>query len=204
MKSLTLLLSCVCVLSSCQPDVDPSVFETRYAPGHAPQGYVTLPGQAPVGSGSSSANAAFDQAVNRPYAPQPSESYAPAAPQQPTQPSYNQNSGSMDYTVKITNTTGSRLFIEAQDAKGTIYPCGHTQPRQSHQKSFKNKAPIASPILVVVRDPDQPNAPELRRYRISAPNLSYDGRTVQISIISGGLYSAAVDGTVYAKNSPND
>ncbi len=110
----------------------------------------------------------------------------------------------MDYTVKIHNNTGSRLFIEAQDAKGMIYPCGFTQPKQAFQKSFRSTRPIASPILVVIRDPDQSGAPELRRYRVAAPNVDYNGRTVKISILSGGRYTADVDGQVYVSNSAND
>ncbi len=143
-----------------------------------------------------------DQVSAQPIAqPQPA---AEPAQQFMAQPSYDQNSGPMDYTVKITNTTGSRLFIEAQDANGTIFPCGFTQPRQAFTIPFEQSAPIASPILVVLRDPDQNDAPELRRYRIKTPTASYADKTLQISIISGGRYTADIDGEVYHANDPTD
>ncbi len=147
-----------------------------------------------------------DQVSSQPIAQPVAQPQPAAEPKQQfmAQPSYDQNEGPMDYTVKITNTTGSRLFIEAQDADGTIYPCGFTQPRQAFTIRQSQAAPIASPILVVLRDPDQNNAPELRRYRIKTPNASYAGKTLQISILSGGRYTADIDGEVYYANDPSD
>ena len=103
----------------------------------------------------------------------------------------------MDYTVKITNGTPNRLFIEAQDASGTIYPCGFMHKDRSYSTPMVQAEPIHGPITVVVRDPDQPDAPELRRYKVNPPPFNYAGRTVSIKILPGGYYQAMVDGVVY-------
>lgn len=103
----------------------------------------------------------------------------------------------MDYTVKITNGTPNRLFIEAQDAAGTIYPCGFMHKDRSYSTPMVQAEPIHGPITVVVRDPDQPDAPELRRYKVNPPPFNYAGRTVSIKILPGGYYQAMVDGVVY-------
>ncbi len=125
---------------------------------------------------------------------------APPAPQFLEQPSSDANSGTMDYKVKITNGTPSRLFLEAQDAQGSIYPCGFMQKGQSFTTPMSKAAPIQGPILVVVRDPDQPGAPELRRYRIAPPRSSYANGTVEITIIPKGRYEAAVNGQLYYRS----
>lgn len=103
----------------------------------------------------------------------------------------------MDYTVKITNGTPNRLFIEAQDAAGTIYPCGFMHENRSYSTPMVQAEPIHGPITVVVRDPDQPDAPELRRYKVNPPPFNYAGRTISIKILPGGYYQAMVDGVVY-------
>ncbi len=120
------------------------------------------------------------------------------------QPSVDENQGAMDYTVEIVNTTRSRLFIEATDAAGNIIPCGFAPPKKRFSINFKDAMPMQSPILVVLRDPDQDDAPELRRYRIATPTSSYNGKTLKINVISGGRYQALVDDEVYYENNPND
>ncbi len=103
--------------------------------------------------------------------------------------------GLVDYTLRITNATPGRVFIEAQDAAGEIYPCGFMTGSQSISSEKKQVAPIKGPITVVVRDPDKPEAPELRRYKVTPP-AGYAGKTLEITIISGGLYQVSVDGQV--------
>ncbi len=103
--------------------------------------------------------------------------------------------GLIDYTLRITNATSGRVFVEAQDAAGEIYPCGFMTGSQSISSEKKQVAPIKGPITVVVRDPDKPDAPELRRYKVTPPT-GYAGKTVEITIISGGLYQVSVDGQV--------
>ncbi len=103
--------------------------------------------------------------------------------------------GPVDYTLRITNATPGRIFVEAQDAAGEIYPCGFMTGSQSISSVKKQVNPIQGPITVVVRDPDKPDAPELRRYKVDPPT-GYAGKTVEITIISGGLYQVSVDGQV--------
>ncbi len=103
--------------------------------------------------------------------------------------------GPIDYTLRITNATSGRVFVEAQDAAGEIYPCGFMTGSQSISSEKKQVNPIKGPITVVVRDPDKPDAPELRRYKVDPPT-GYAGKTVEITIISGGLYQVSVDGQV--------
>ncbi|MFI3242966.1 MAG: hypothetical protein R3Y56_01790 [Akkermansia sp.] len=129
---------------------------------------------------------------------------APAAPIIPAQPAQNENVGVMDYKVKVTNGTTNRLFIEAQDANGTIYPCGFMQPGQSETTKMEQVQAMAGPVLVVVRDPDQPGAPELRRYRIPTPNQSYSGKTVEFTVIPKGSYAGAIDGQTYVQSGADD
>ena len=57
--------------------------------------------------------------------------------------------------------------------------------------------PIQGQLTLIIRDPDQPGAPELRRYKVSTPPQGYMGKTISITILSGGRYRAAVDGEVY-------
>lgn len=103
----------------------------------------------------------------------------------------------IDYTVRVINGTPNRLFIEAQDAAGTIYPCGFMHQDRSYSTPMVQAEPIHGPITVVVRDPDQPDAPELRRYKVNPPPFNYAGRTITIKILPGGYYQAMVDGVVY-------
>lgn len=103
----------------------------------------------------------------------------------------------MNYSVRITNSTPGKIFVEAQDAAGTIYPCGFMDGGRSATTPLEQADPIVGPITVVVRDPDKDGAPEIRRFKVNPPAY-YAGKTVGISIISGGKYHASVDGNVYA------
>lgn len=120
---------------------------------------------------------------------------------QPSLPEINTGSalptGPVDYSVQIINTTDGRLFIEANDAAGEVYPCGFMVNGQSYTTNKKQAAPVRWPITVVVRDPDQPGSPEIRRYRIPAPESSYANKTIGISVMKGGIYHASLDGRVY-------
>ncbi len=113
----------------------------------------------------------------------------PTPTQQPTP------AGLVDYTLRITNATSGRIFVEAQDAAGEIYPCGFMAGSQSVDSEKTQVSPIKGPITVVIRDPDKPDAPELRRYKVDPPT-GYAGKTVEITIISGGYYQVSVDGQV--------
>ncbi len=103
----------------------------------------------------------------------------------------------MNYSVRITNCTPGKLFIEAQDAAGNIYPCGFMDGGRSATTPLEQAEPIVGPITIVVRDPDKDGAPEIRRFKVNPPS-QYANQTVGISIIPGGKYHASVDGNVYA------
>ncbi len=103
----------------------------------------------------------------------------------------------MNYSVRITNSTPGRIFVEAQDAAGTIYPCGFLDGGRSSTTPLEQADPIVGPITIVVRDPDKERAPEIRRFKVNPPAY-YAGQTVGVSIIQGGKYHASVDGNVYA------
>lgn len=105
--------------------------------------------------------------------------------------------GNMNYKVRITNDTPGRIFVEAQDGAGTIYPCGFMENGRTFTTPLENAAPIKGPITVVVRDPDQPGAPEIRRYKVDPPAGNYNGKAIGINILKGGRYMASVDGQVY-------
>ncbi len=138
------------------------------------------------------APAAAPPTVTAPVAATPGMSVGTAAPAV---------GGNIDYTVKFTNNTPGRLFIEAQDAKGEIYPCGFISPMQSINSPMQNVPPIKGPITVVVRDPDKPDTPEIRRYKVDPP-AQYAGRTVGIAIIPGGIYQTSLDGVVCFTSAP--
>lgn len=109
--------------------------------------------------------------------------------------------GNINYNVNFVNNTPGRLFIEAQDAKGEIYPCGFISPMQSINAPMQNVAPIKGPITVVVRDPDKPDTPEIRRYKVDPP-AQYAGRTIGIAVIPGGIYQTSLDGVVVYTSPP--
>ncbi len=114
----------------------------------------------------------------------------------PQQPADNFSSNAViDYTLRITNGTTGRVFIEANDAAGEIYPCGFMTGGQSISTPKTQVAPIKGPITIVVRDPDKPGTPELRRYKVDAPT-GYAGKEIEVMIIPGGRYQVSVDGQV--------
>ena len=147
-------------------------------------------------------------ANTQPVAPEPVH-ITPAAPVQPapaqlppveSKPTVNlppaHPTGQLDYTVSISNKTSGQLFIEAQDSAGTIYPCGPMSPNKTWNTPMTKADPIKWPIVVVVRDPDQPGAPEIRRYRVNTP-VDYTNRTLNISIVPGGKYEVRLDGQLF-------
>lgn len=107
------------------------------------------------------------------------------------------NAMPINYAVRITNSTPGKIFVEAQDAAGSIYPCGFMDGGRSATTPLEQADPIVGPITIVVRDPDKDGAPEIRRFKVNPPSF-YVGKTVGISIIPGGKYHASVDGNVYA------
>lgn len=111
------------------------------------------------------------------------------------------NNAPISYKVRVTNNTPGRLFVEAQDAAGTIFPCGFMSPAQSITTPMDQAAPIKSPVTIVVRDPDKPDAPEIRRYKVDAP-ADYANKTFGVSIIPGGIYQTSLDGMVYYTSPP--
>lgn len=130
-------------------------------------------------------------ATPQPIAQQPAVQPAP----QPVQSAV--PGGPIDYSVKIINTTTGRLFVEAQDAAGEIYPVGFLTSGTSSTINKTQAAPIKGPITVVIRDPDKPDTPEIRRYKVELPTESYANKTLGISIVPGGIYHASLDGRVY-------
>lgn len=174
------------------------------APGNTPaprpgnsSGYITQPG---MNSLSSDAGNTSRPSQPDPYQQQPATAptAAPATP--PPAPPVStpaQPSGSVNYSVQVINTTDGRLFIEASDAAGEVYPCGFMVSGQNYTTNKKQASPIAWPITVVVRDPDRPGTPEIRRYRVPAPTEDYSGKNIGICIVKGGTFYASLDGRVY-------
>lgn len=116
--------------------------------------------------------------------------------------------GAMNYKVQITNLTSGRIFVEAQDGAGTIYPCGFMDGKDAQTRSYttpmESAAPIKGPITVVVRDPDREGSPEIRRYKVNPPTTDYSNKTVNVSILPGGMYLASVNGNVYYQSLPEE
>lgn len=100
------------------------------------------------------------------------------------------------YALQVTNGTSGRLFIEVQDDAGNIFPVGFMHAGQRIGSQPQSPSPIQGALTVVVRDPDRPHAPELRRYRVTTPQ-DYKGKTLGVTILPGGRYRASVDGQVY-------
>lgn len=174
------------------------------APGNTPaprtdngSGYITQPGMNRLSSDTGSSS--------QPSQPAPSQQQPAATPTAtPTTPppappvsTPAQPSGSVNYSVQVINTTDGRLFIEASDAAGEVYPCGFMVSGQNYTTNKKQASPIAWPITVVVRDPDRPGTPEIRRYRVPAPTEDYSGKNIGICIVKGGTFYASLDGRVY-------
>lgn len=108
----------------------------------------------------------------------------------------NTTATSADYAVQVTNGTVGRLFVEVQDDSGNVFPIAFMHAGQNISTPPMEPKPIVGKLTVVVRDPDQPNAPELRRYKVNPP-AQYSGKTVGITILPGGQYRASLDGEVY-------
>lgn len=125
---------------------------------------------------------------------EPSASMTPGVSMTPSMPGAGVP---MNYSVQITNSTPGKIFVEAQDAAGMIYPCGFMDGGRSCTTPMEQADPIVGPITIVVRDPDKEGAPEIRRFKVNPPAY-YAGQTVGVSIIPGGKYHASVDGNVYA------
>lgn len=107
------------------------------------------------------------------------------------------------YAVQVTNGTSGRLFIEMQDEGGNIFPVGFMHADQRIGSGPQEPRLIQGQLIVVIRDPDRPGAPEIRRYHISPP-AEYQGKTVGITILPGGRYRASVDGQVYFTSAPEE
>lgn len=219
------------------PDVVPPLTPNPAQSSVRPPRLHALPGQAPVAVHTGDVNAAFDQQaaayangtvqdVTIPAAPQPAvqDVTVPAVPQPAqdvTAPAATAQTavqditavpapmgGSINYKLKVSNLTQGRIFVEAQDANGTIYPCGFMDGKDAQTRSYttpmENAAPIKGPITVVLRDPDKEGAPEIRRYKVQPPTTDYSNKTVEISILPGGIYLAGVNGQIYHQSLPAD
>lgn len=115
------------------------------------------------------------------------------APYIPNQPAAD---GSAGYAVQVSNATNGRIFIEMHDDSDNIFPVASMYAGQKISTQPAEPRPIRGQLTVVVRDPDQPGAPELRRYKVTPPP-AYMGKTIGITILSGGRYRASLDGEVY-------
>lgn len=170
-------------------------------PAAQPAVAIPLPGSTPeAGALPQTTDAAQPTAPAAPVAGLPTAPSAltPAAPAPVQEHENPAATGTMNYKIRITNGTEGRLFVEAQDAGGAIYPCGFMEGGRTFTTPMENSAPIKGPITVVVRDPDQPDAPEIRRYKVDPPAADYNGKAIGINILSGGRYVASLDGQTYA------
>ncbi len=107
------------------------------------------------------------------------------------------------YAVQMINGTSGRLFVEVQDDSGNIFPFGFMYAGQRIASRPQDSRPISGQLTVIIRDPDQPGAPELRRYKVQ-PAENYMGHTLGVTILPGGRYRAAVDGKVYYSTPERD
>lgn len=119
---------------------------------------------------------------------------APAAMANAMQPPPATNDPS-SYAVQVTNGTSGRLFVEMRDESGNIFPFGFMYAGQRMGAQPQDARPIQGHLTVIIRDPDLPGAPEVRRYEV-APPAQYSGKTLGITILPG-RYRASVDGQVY-------
>lgn len=99
------------------------------------------------------------------------------------------------YAVQMTNGTSGRLYIEMQDDSGNIFPFGFMYAGQRMGTRPQDARPIQGNLTVIIRDPDLPGAPEIRRYQVTPP-AQYAGKTLGITILPG-RYRVSVDGQVY-------
>lgn len=183
-KRLLMLAACGLFLQSCQV-VDP---EPSTATSTRPQAYVALPGQAATASETASAIDAYTR--------QPQQTVAAA-----TDTSGFLSSGPVTpaseapYALQIVNGTDGKLFIEAMDDSGNIFPFGFMFHGQRINAQPQEPRPITGALTIIVRDPDRVNAPEIRRYRI-APPQGYLGHTLGITILPGGRYRISIDNQI--------
>lgn len=104
--------------------------------------------------------------------------------------------GTAGYAVQVYNTTNGRIFVEMHDDSDNIFPVASMYAGQKISTQPSEPRPISGQLTVIIRDPDQPGAPELRRYKVTPPP-AYMGKTIGITILSGGRYRASLDGEVY-------
>ena len=104
------------------------------------------------------------------------------------------------YALQITNGTLGRLYIEVQDDGGNIFPFGFMYSHQRLCSQPQEPKPIQGQLTIVIRDPDSPGAPEVRRYQVTPPP-NYMGKTLSVTLLPG-RYRAAVDGEVYYTSPP--
>ena len=109
------------------------------------------------------------------------------------------NSSPAGYAVQVTNGTSGRLFVEVLDDSGNIFPFGSMYAGQRIAARPQEQRPISGQLQVIIRDPDQAGAPELRRYQVTPPP-GYEGHTLGVTILPGGRYRASLDGKVYFKS----
>ena len=123
------------------------------------------------------------------------EAALPTAPQGPVQPQPVTGS-TANYAVQMINGTTGRLFVEVFDDSDNVFPVGYMFAGANLSTPPSEARPIHGQLTVVIRDPDKPDAPELRRYKV-APPANYAGKTIGITILPGGRYRASLDGNVY-------
>ncbi|MBQ8479179.1 MAG: hypothetical protein IJ503_02195 [Akkermansia sp.] len=119
----------------------------------------------------------------------------PTAPQGPVQPQPVTGS-TANYAVQMINGTTGRLFVEVFDDSDNVFPVGYMFAGANLSTPPSEARPIQGQLTVVIRDPDKPDAPELRRYKVTPP-VNYTGKTIGITILPGGRYRASLDGEVY-------
>lgn len=132
-----------------------------------------------------------------PSAPVPSSGQASSSlPQTQAAASANPGKPAADYAVQVNNGTNGRLYIDVYDESDNIFPIAFMYAGQTISTPPQEARPIKGKLTVVIRDPDRPGAPEIRRYKVDPP-ASYQGKTVGITILPGGQYRASLDGEVY-------
>lgn len=127
---------------------------------------------------------------------QPGMGAVAGVPAGPTSPQPTAVGGGANYALQLTNGTTGRLFVEVFDDSDNVFPVGYMFAGANLSTPPSEARPISGRLTVVIRDPDKPNAPELRRYKVDPP-ANYAGRTIGITILPGGRYRASLDGEVY-------
>ena len=116
--------------------------------------------------------------------------------EQPMQPQQPVAAGSANYAVQMINGTTGRLFVEVFDDSDNVFPVGYMFAGQNISTPPSEPRAIQGQLTVVIRDPDTPDARELRRYKVTPP-ANYTNKTIGITILPGGRYRASLDGQVY-------